>query len=53
MSNNDREYYLARISAERAAAAQATNEEARRVHLKLADEYEQMLAAAPRPSNQA
>jgi|tagenome__1003787_1003787.scaffolds.fasta_scaffold10823001_1 hypothetical protein len=40
---SDRDYYQARISAERAAAERATSEHARRAHLRLADEYEQLL----------
>jgi len=40
---SDREYYLARISAEREAAERATSEDVRRVHLKLAEEYQEIL----------
>ena len=43
MKGTDREYYLARISAEREAAEKATSEDARRVHLRLADEYQEIL----------
>jgi hypothetical protein len=44
MSKNDSDYYLARVSAEREAAERATSEEARRVHLRLAEQYQQVLA---------
>jgi hypothetical protein len=40
MSKRDQEYYLARIAAEREAAERATSEEARRVHLRLAEQYQ-------------
>lgn len=43
MKGSDREYYLARISAEREAAALATSDDVRRVHLKLAEEYQEIL----------
>ena len=43
MSKPDRDYYLARIAAERAAAERATNEDARQVHLQLIDEYQELL----------
>ena len=46
--SSDRDYYLARISAEREAAERATSEDARRVHLRLADEYEQRLNERPK-----
>jgi len=42
MSQRDQEYYLARIAAEREAAERATSEEARQVHLRLIDEYQQL-----------
>jgi len=44
MSKDDSDYYLARVSAEREAAERATSEEARRVHLQLAEHYWQVLA---------
>ncbi len=44
MSKRDREYYLARITAEREAAERATNEAARRVHLQLIEQYESRLS---------
>jgi len=40
MSKRDQEYYLARIAAERETAERATSEEARRVHLRLAEQYQ-------------
>jgi hypothetical protein len=40
MSKRDREYYLARITAEREAAERATNEAARKAHLQLIEQYE-------------
>lgn len=43
MSQRDQEYYLARIAAEREAAERATSEEARSVHLRLIDEYQELL----------
>lgn len=43
MSKRDREYYLARISAEREAAERATNEAARAAHLQLAEQYQEWL----------
>ena len=43
VSNKDRDYYLARIAAEREAAERAADEHVRRVHLQLADQYEQRL----------
>ena len=46
---SDRDYYLARISAEREAADRASNEQVRRVHLRLADEYEQRLNGGGSP----
>ena len=42
IKSSDRDYYLARLSAERAAAERASSDEARRVHLRLADHYEQL-----------
>ncbi len=44
MSKRDREYYLARITAEREAAERATNEAARRIHLQLIERYESRIA---------
>ena len=49
MAQRDREYYLARIAAEREAAERAINEEARSVHLRLAEEYQEMLDSGHRP----
>ena len=43
MSKRDQEYYLARIAAEREAAERATSDEARRAHLKLAEQYQDMV----------
>ena len=45
------DYYLARIAAERAAAESAASDDARRVHLKLAEEYQRIVdGKQPRPS---
>lgn len=56
MSKRDKEYFLARIAAEREAAERATSEEARRVHLDLAELYEEQMAgrgpAEPLPSEE-
>jgi hypothetical protein len=41
---SDRDYYLARIAAERQAAESATNEAAREAHLQLAERYEQRVS---------
>lgn len=46
MTKLDREYYLARLDAERAAAAAAMSDEARAAHLELADHYTSLLAAS-------
>ena len=46
MKQADLEYFLARIEAECVAAEAAASEEARTVHLALADHYAQMLAGA-------
>lgn len=43
MSEIDRDYYLARLRAEREAAATATSEVARAAHSALADEYANLL----------
>jgi DNA-binding GntR family transcriptional regulator len=40
---SDLEYYAARLSAEREAAAQATSTAARRAHERLADHYAALL----------
>ena len=40
----DRDYYLARLDAERAAAVAATSEEARAAHQALVGHYLQLLA---------
>jgi hypothetical protein len=45
MSNRDREYYLARITAERDAAERATTEAARKVHLQLIEQYERRISS--------
>lgn len=46
MSNKlDRDYYRARLAAERVAAEQATSEVARVAHSELAEQYEQLLSA--------
>lgn len=47
MSKRDQEYYLARIAAEREAAERATSEEARKVHLRLADQYQDLIDGRP------
>ena len=46
MTKLDRDYYLARLDAERAAAAAATSDEARAAHLELAEHYSGLLAAS-------
>jgi hypothetical protein len=43
MSEIDKEYFRARLNAERTAAAAATCEEARAAHQALADEYANLL----------
>ena len=43
IKSSDREYYLARLTAERAAAERASTDAARRAHLRLADQYEQLV----------
>ena len=48
MSRKDREYYLARIDSEREAAERATNEDAWRAHLKLAENYAERVAGSGR-----
>ena len=53
-SKSDRDYYLARIAAEQAAAESAASEWVRAVHLELADKYRERLAAkhgGPPPVN--
>ncbi len=45
----DTEYYVARLRAEREATATATNEEARQAHRALALRYAQLLAARGHP----
>ena len=45
MSDKDRNYYRARLSAEREAAERATDEHVRRVHLKLAEQYLERLGS--------
>jgi len=45
MSKRDREYYLARITAEREAAERATNEAAHRVHLQLIEQYARRISS--------
>jgi hypothetical protein len=42
---SDRDYYLARIAAERAAAEAATSDWVRAVHLSLLERYEAHLAS--------
>lgn len=49
MNQAEREYYLARIAAERTAAEQAANEEARAIHLTLADEYQRIVDGEQAP----
>jgi len=46
----DTEYYVARLRAEREAAATATSEEAREAHRALALRYAQLLAARGHPA---
>ncbi|HEX3422436.1 MAG TPA: hypothetical protein VHS33_03415 [Sphingomicrobium sp.] len=56
MSKSDREYYLARINAEREAAGRATDEAVRRVHLQLIERYGRRLsgeAAESAPDEEA
>jgi hypothetical protein len=48
VSKRDRDYYLARISAEREAAERATSEAARAAHLELAEQYQERLEARDR-----
>ena len=43
MSEIDRDYYLARLNAEREAAAAATSDVARAAHAALADQYVNLL----------
>ncbi|HEX8841407.1 MAG TPA: hypothetical protein VF757_03820 [Sphingomicrobium sp.] len=43
MTQAEREYYLARIAAERAAAEQASNDRARTIHLDLAEQYQRIV----------
>ncbi len=47
MSKRDRDYYLARLAAEREAAERATDDYVRQVHLKLAEEYDQRVSEMP------
>ena len=44
---SDKDYYAARLRAERAAAEAASNEQARAAHQALADHYAALLAADP------
>ena len=46
---SDRDYYLARIAAERAMAEAATSDWVRAVHLELAENYERLIAGDPHP----
>jgi len=46
----DTEYYVARLRAEREAAAMASSEEAREAHRALALRYAQLLAARGHPA---
>lgn len=50
MSQNDREYYRQRASAERASARAAAHEKAAEIHAELAEKYEKL---AKRPSGRA
>jgi hypothetical protein len=43
MKMSDRDYYAARLKAELAAAAAASDDQARRAHEKLADQYRRLL----------
>ena len=47
------QYYLARIAAERAAAEQASSDEARMVHLTLAEEYQRIVDGEQEPPTPA
>jgi hypothetical protein len=49
MEQAERDYYLARIAAERAAAEQAANDEARTIHLNLAEEYQRIIEGLQPP----
>lgn len=51
MNQTERDYYLARIAAERAAAEQAANDEARTIHLSLAEEYERIIKGLQPPAS--
>ena len=53
MSKPDRDYYLARIAAEREAAERATSDEARSVHLQLIDGYQELLDGPARKAPRA
>ena len=46
---SDRDYYLARIAAERAAAETAKSDWVRAVHLDLAAKYERLIDSDPHP----
>ena len=48
-SQSMREYYLARIAAERAAAEQATTDRARALHLQLAEQYQRIVDGKQEP----
>ncbi len=50
MSKGDLEYYVARLRAEREAAASATSEGAREAHHALAIRYAELLAARGHPA---
>ena len=47
------EYYLARIAAERAAAEQAATDEARMIHLDLAEQYQRIVDGKQAPPSPA
>jgi hypothetical protein len=53
MNQAEREYYLARIAAERAAAEEAKNDQARSIHLALAEEYQRIVEGREPPPTPA
>jgi hypothetical protein len=49
----EQEYYLARIAAERAAAELARTDEARTIHLDLAEQYQRIVDGEREPPSPA
>jgi hypothetical protein len=49
MTQAEREYYLARIAAERCAAEKAGNDQARTIHLDLAEQYQRIVDGKQAP----